>query len=214
MARKWSGEDPQSRINVLGEEKPAFSGKEQKKERKKMAVKKKVDEYPQFITGSVDCLAVAGGDIEKVPTAYSPKDRIGLLLQSMEFEFARSKMMKDYFNPSNIFSIGLSFLATLPTTSYGYQLDDVGLLAIVSKEFIELDLRTFDMHDRIFFKDFSQYKGGGIICHPSSLYVWNAHEAAGSGNTTIKYRIGYNTIVLDEAMYRELWELRVTSQMI
>jgi hypothetical protein len=184
--------------------------------------KKKIDLYDQEVCLQMPCDHTAGGaplHVLHVPSAFSPKDRVGLVISRIEWCHTMAEYLVNVFAAlGDVWTFGLSFLADAPEI-YGFNPDDVGLV-----DYNRLELNgplgpaapTTAWIERFpIVKDFTGKPGGGKLVHPSVLYVWSGtNTALASALLVLTCRIHYTTVDLSEDDYRELWEARVISQTV
>jgi hypothetical protein len=62
--------------------------------------------------------------------------------------------------------------------------------------------------------NFAMLSGGGIICHPASLYCWswNDSTAALAAAVNIKAEVYYTLVELSPADWQELWQFGFITQ--
>ena len=175
----------------------------------------KGDNFVQMVTDALICSSgSAGSDISQILSAYTPKDRTGIIIHRVEYDISNT----DNWSASPVTSgdrilFGLCFLSTMPET-FGFNLDDVGVIDYNSLEHLRLSAVGFDYMKGPFLKDWSTFPGGGLLVHPANFYCWVGTPDNIAADLIFMVRVFYSTVNLSEVMYRELWESRIIAQSI
>lgn len=181
-----------------------------------MAKAKGLDQYAQrHVYGMI----TSGNQIDQIPTAYTPKDRTGLVIHRVKYIIA--EVLENLFLVGgDELWFGLCFTATgadamnIPNT--------VGIIDSASVKMplwvtgVPADVRERMLDEVGIIHDFSNMPGGGLLCHPSSLYAFINQDNMNApfAGLNMYFELHYTTVDLSEDMYRELWEARVTAQTI
>lgn len=183
---------------------------------------KKIKElYTQKITikQDLDELTLGGpaNQIVKVPSAFSAKDRTGMVIQKVQYDLSPTAIIHEMLAVSQKLCWGLCYLSQA-TKAWGFDPGSAGLLDINSLEsYLSAapleESGTYWRPDWV--KNFSGLLGGGLLVHPSVLYCWTGSPLTWTAESYLLYTtIYYYTIPLSDPEYTELWEARVMSQTI
>lgn len=173
-----------------------------------MAKKSTIDMYTQVMSaeGAISAAATTG-TINKLDTAYNTKDKIGLVVQRIEWYL--QNIDADYSN-ADLSRWGLSFLSVQP--SGGFEPEDAGLIDYNQVECIRFGAGGADFFHYPIVKDYSNLLGGGVLCHPAHMYFWTYNETALAAGIVVFMRMYYHKIDLNDDDYRDLWEAIVVTQ--
>lgn len=196
-----------------------------------MATKAKgIDAYVQKAT-AYHIVDLANATATQVPTLYTPKDRMGVILHRINYQMVNQigqAAALEPISPWEVFEddnsyirFGLSFVGTgiaafADPRTLGI-IDD-NRIGVTDPNNLAATLGLTYMPGGVGLeKDYSNLPGGGLLAHPSSLFIWSLPELADgslAGSPAIMATMVLSYVELSEDMYRELWETRVTAQAI
>lgn len=169
-----------------------------------------LDKYVQRIAQSVTCPLAAGTGTttsdNQVDTSWNPKDKMGMLIQRIEYMFDETIMNLDAVLDSMKFGV-LVTSAAQPTSGYAARTSGVLDFNQIAHQYGTL-VGGFEMEKTIR-KDFHQLSGGGLLAHPASLYLfaWNQSTANWAADVVYITNIYYQLVELSDADWAELWQL-------
>lgn len=166
-----------------------------------------LDKYPNMVrSGCV--VSLTAGDMApptKISSQYNPKDMLAMLIQRIEYNFDETKMNLDAVLDQIEF--GLCLVNVQPSS--GFNNNSNGLLDFntIGTQYGTL-VGGFGLKSSLV-KDFTSLRGGGLICHPASLYTWNTNRSAANlaGAMWIYVQIYYVLEEITPQDWQEMWQL-------
>lgn len=170
--------------------------------------------------------SISDGYAEKVTTTYTLRDRVGLVIHSIDYHIDDVMNVAAGYGASTVeyqYAFGLTYLSTQPSHgAYHYwSPGDPGVIdsnAIISHRKYQSSGTSEVVVLSPIHKDYAQmYRNmspEGLLVHPASLYTWSKWTAAGApGDTaTLKLDIYYEIVDLDPDLYDEMWQSIFTTQ--
>lgn len=166
-----------------------------------------LDRFPNVVRYFFAVPTVAGtiNPPFKISSNYNPKDLLVMKIQRVRYILDKTRMNLDAVLDE--IRIGLCLQATVP--SAGFVSYSSGLLDYnsITQQF-GTSVGAFPVHTDIV-KDFSSLQGGGLICHPASLYAWNHNACTADLAATVSViiEIYYTLEDLTPADWQEMWQL-------
>ena len=163
-----------------------------------------IDTYVNTVGISKAIPSTAGQANEKVSSAYSSKDRVGMIIHEVEYTFSLLQALFD--SAGDGIRFGLSVASVQSDT--GNAVSDAGVMDfnIISR----FDIGTAaigEIRDHtVVRKNFSTYPGGGLLVHPAFLYVWIYTQATLGTTADLYTRIRYTVTALSDSDYMDLWQ--------
>lgn len=167
-----------------------------------MATKKELDAYPQSIFIEVKQDAANSDKVEQVPTSFSTRDRMGMLLLECNV----------YANASGGFEVD-PLVATGDSINFG-----------LSHLYAGGSVRTVTLNEGlIFLQSIARVDAGTpadtflsqspfryvprepVLCHPASLFCFLDSANLGSV-ATVYFEIIYKYMTLTDQMWQDMWE--------
>jgi len=166
-----------------------------------------LDKYPNIVRGSAEISLTAGtiGTLYKISTQYNPKDMLAMLVQRIVYTFDKTVLAMDAV--LDMIEFGIMLFATQPyggvvastpgVLDYNVKTQQYGTSVggFVTKNSVE--------------KGFTDLQGGGLVCHPASLYVFGNNKAtADFANAVImRTEVYYTLIEISPTDWQEMWQL-------
>ena len=175
-----------------------------------------VDDFVQKVTMHVPVTHTDVSRIERVPTSFSPKDRIAMVIHGVQYVF---------LDTTGVLPIPWSTVLTAIDDGFRFGLCFVGVggdafvdpssLGIIDYNLMQAigagTPTSYDVKPRDVIKDFSTLPSGGLIAHPSALYAFVISDDA-AANFKMYTSLLYTYREISDELYRELWEVLVTAR--
>lgn len=154
-----------------------------------------------------------GGSPVIIPSSSSLEERIGMRIHMLEYFAgyfdntpADQSLITALAASADEIKFGLAFLASQP--SGGFLETSPGVLDF--NRVRRMDYGTAGSHqiwiDPIIRKDFSNWPGGGILCHPANVYHWSYCNNAMGASALIPIKIHYTLEDISDAEWEQLWK--------
>jgi len=174
---------------------------------------KMLDPFTQRIAVYVPTQGVSADAFvyKAVTDAYKPSDMVGWVIKEVRYYFENS--IWEMLNTSaDRIKFGLMFLQTHPTG--GPEPDDAGILDHHSLTRYDLGAPAADVvmleQGPVVVRDFTNFEGeggnNGMLVHPVNFFVFGYNDTALGTNPLLSVIIEYKTVVLTDALYKELWQ--------
>jgi len=166
------------------------------------------DEYTNRTIIALEKTAGAGGAIAAVPSAFDESDKVGILIRRFEVHFDYDNTM-DIDTDNDRAYWGLSFTGTVPALNY-FGPEDTGYLCSVGLEVIYVGTpANCILFEHPIVKDLTWMKNGGLLVHPTALYVWIATQTGWGASLDSVFVIYYDKVSLTDTMYQELMQVQI-----
>jgi hypothetical protein len=164
-----------------------------------------LDLFTQQLAVDLSCpKEAASTQIEAFTDAYKPQDKVGFVIQDVEYQFGPS-LWNDILPTTAEISAGLSFLATVP--EWGFVPASSGFITRETwANLILTAVGEVPTHEP-FVRNYSHLGGGGLLAHPVNLYGWVAvHGVEVTTDFHCSILIRYFTVELTPDKWEELWQ--------
>ena len=164
-----------------------------------------LDQFAQPLACTLSASALASTTAySQIATAYSAKDRVGLVLHAIEY---MPRAINGVFDTAgDTVRFGLAVSSAQPTG--GFLNTTPGVLDYNVLERSDIGAAAVAFYNNIvrIFKDFSNLPGGGYLLHPSFLFAWSYTVAALGTTFPIDIRLWYTIKAISDADYTDLWQ--------
>ena len=139
--------------------------------------------------------------------AYLPESLVGFVIQDVQYH-AENHLIAQLNNTLDRVKFGLSYLRAFPAG--GPEADDAGVLDHHSIGRYDLAAPAADVvlfeYNPIARRDFSQFKGGGLLVHPVNFYAYTYPDAAIALDVEMRVEVTYFRVNLTDALHKELFQ--------
>jgi hypothetical protein len=174
--------------------------------------KRLMDEFPQPYGLEGAFSGTGGGQYNtQISSAYSTKDRVGMIIHWMEYDYSR--IVEELNGDIDAVRFGLSTVSEQSAT--GHRVNTPGVIDF--NRVTRSDKGTAGNAVAGIFtitKDFSNLPRTGVLVHPAFLYWWSHAEASLADTGYVNTRILYTVIPLSDADYMDLWQNMIITSTI
>lgn len=172
-----------------------------------------IDKYSQRVVPLPMQIVLTAGLVTQpvqVPSAYSPGEKLGMIIQRIRYQIEQPWALDA---DRDLIRFGFTMLNVQPLASFW-----LGSSGII--DFCQVQTRLIGLAGLVQIEcekvehDFTALTGGGVLCHPASLYFWGSNISAADldEDVYINAEIMYHLISMSPEDWQEMWQLGFVTQ--